>query len=307
MVLGILVVCIPGLMVLQTAEPPPQSSIALTASSTASIESPTDTTAADTVTYEVRRLPQSLIHILHIPAEARFRVTPALAPEMDTLANFAATTGAIAAVNGGFFDPVNHKTTSYVTLNGAIVADPAQNERLVTNPEMIPNLDRILNRSEFRQYQCGQAIRYAIAAHNDSAPEGCQLQTALGAGPRLLPELTSTAEGFVEIVDGEIVRDAIGSAQPNARTAVGITVRGDVVLAMAAQLPEAPLDSGLSLQELADFMKTLEVVDAMNLDGGSSASLYYQDQTYYGRVDEVGNPVQRPVKSVLVVQDLQES
>ena len=301
--LGILLVCLPGFIFLQKADQLPQPSIALMASPTASVGA----SASIAITHEVHRLPRSLIHVLHIPAEARLRVTPALASEVDTLASFVATTGAIAAVNGGFFDPVNQKTTSYVVLNGEIVADPAQNERLVTNPEMIPYLDRILDRSEFRQYQCRQAMRYAIAVHSEPVPEGCQLQTALGAGPRLLPELTLVAEGFAETIDGEIVRDAIGSTQPNARTAVGITDRGDVVLVMSAQLPETPLDSGLSLLEVAEFMKTLGVVDAMNLDGGSSASLYYQGQTYYGRVDELGNPIQRPVKSVLLVTDLEES
>lgn len=43
---------------------------------------------------------------------------------------------------------------------------------------------------------------------------------ASGGGPSLLPELTSVLEGFV---DNANRRDALGSTQPNARTAMGIT------------------------------------------------------------------------------------
>jgi exopolysaccharide biosynthesis protein len=40
----------------------------------------------------------------------------------------------------------------------------------------------------------------------------------------------------------------------------------------------------------------------MNLDGGSSAALYYGGETIYGKVNESGEAVQRPVKSALLVQ-----
>jgi len=296
--------------------PPPeqsaQLSTAATASSTASAASQSfdasvsKSFASQQVSYEVHSLPQSLVHVLHIPAETSVHITPALASGVDTLARFAEAEGTIAVINGGFFDPVNQKTTSYIVIDGAVVADPNQNERLVNNPDLFPYLDRILDRSEFRQYQCGQTIQYAIATHSTPVPTNCQLLTALGAGPQLLPRLSLVEEGFAEIVNGETVRDALGSTQRNARTAVGLTAMGDIVLVMAAQLPEAPLNSGLTLLQLADFMQTLGVTTALNLDGGSSSSLYYQGQTHYGRVDETGNYVQRPVKSVLLVQGLEE-
>jgi exopolysaccharide biosynthesis protein len=59
----------------------------------------------------------------------------------------------------------------------------------------------------------------------------------------------------------------------------------------------------MSLQALADFMKTQDVEKAMNLDGGSSSSLYYKGKTSYGKVDEKGNQLRRLVKSVLLVQE----
>ena len=70
---------------------------------------------------------------------------------------------------------------------------------------------------------------------------------------------------------------------------------------MVAQQPAKPLNSGISLPEITDFLASLGAVKAMNLDGGSSASLHYDGQTIYGRVDKEGIKIQRPVKSVLLV------
>ena len=262
-----------------------------------------------TIRYEQRTLAQSEVHILLIPSESRFLVTPALSPHLNTVEEFAQkhraiaqgeVPKAIAIINGGFFDPNNQKTTSVVVLQGKLVADPRQNERLINNPNLKPYLAKILNRSEFRRYLCGQAIRYDIVLRNAPPPTGCQLINALGGGPQLLPELTLEQEGFVDSANS---RDALGSTQPNARTAVGITGDGSIVLVMVAQKPKAPKNSGISLPALADFLKSLGVQKAMNLDGGSSSSLYYNGKSFYGKVDLDGNFIKRPVKSVLMVQE----
>lgn len=254
------------------------------------------------VQYKSHILPQGIVHTLLIPAQSRFVVTPALS-ELDTLESFAQKHRAIAALNGGFFDPKNHKSTSYVVLQGKLVADPRQNERLMNNSNLAPYLDKILNRTEFRRYLCGQTVRYDIAPHQEPSPAGCRLVDALGGGPGLLPEMTLVQEGFLDVSNGKVIRDALGSSQPNARTAVGITHDGGVVWLMVAQKPEAPTTSGMSLQALADFMKTLGVEKAVNLDGGSSSSLYYKGKTFYGKVEKAGSLVKRPVKSVLLVQE----
>ena len=253
-----------------------------------------------TIRYFDRNLPQSIAHIVLIPVNSKFLVTPALSQKVATVEEFAQKHQAVAILNAGFFDPANQKTTSYVIRQGKLIADPKENERLVNNPNLKSYLGQIFNRTEFRRYLCGQTIRYSIALHSQSPPAGCQLVDAIGAGPRLLPELTLEKEGFV---DNANKRDALGSNQRNARTAVGITRDGSVILVMVAQKPLAPANSGISLPALADLMKTLGADQAMNLDGGSSSSLYYNGKTFYGKVDLEGNSIKRPVKSVLLVQE----
>jgi hypothetical protein len=251
--------------------------------------------------YKTYSLTHSVVHTLLIPAQSSFAVIPALSRGVDTLENFAKQHGAIAVLNGGFFDPTNQKSTSYVVLQGNLAADPKLNERLINNPDLAPYLNQFFNRTEFRRYECGATIRYDITPHNAPVPTDCQLIDALGAGPRLLPELTAQPEAFVDTINSEITRDPLGINQPNARTAIALTHKGDVIWVMVAQKPEAPTDSGMTFAELATFLKTLGVEQAMNLDGGSSSSFYYQGKTHYGKVDSEGYPVQRPVKSVLLV------
>lgn len=252
-----------------------------------------------TIRYESYNLQSSVVHTLSIPPQNQFVVTLALSQKLDQLEKFAQKYQAIAALNGGFFDPVNHKTTSYIVRQGKLIADPRLNERLIHNPNLAPKMQQILNRTEFRRYQCGQTVRYDITPHSEATPTGCQLIDAVGGGPGLLPKLTLQPEAFLDISNGKVIHDALGSLQPNARTAVGITHNGSVVWVMVAQ---SKTTGGMSLAATADFMKSLGIEKAMNLDGGSSSALYYQGKTFYGKMDKQGKAVKRPVKSVLLLQ-----
>lgn len=265
--------------------------------------SQTKSSSSDTgISYEVYERSQQVIHTVTIPHESNYDLVPAVATELKSITEFAKQHEAIAAINGGYFDPVNQKTTSYIVRSGKLVADPRTNERLIDNPDLQPYLGKILNRVELRRYFCQQQARYDIVLHSAPVPNDCILQDALGGGPGLLPLDTSVAEGFIAYQDGEIIRDAIGSNSPNARSAVGITAAGDLILVMAAQRSPLPRNSGISLPDLANFLATLGVTKAMNLDGGSSAALYYRGQTFYGKVDSEGKRIEREIKSVLLVR-----
>jgi exopolysaccharide biosynthesis protein len=255
------------------------------------------------VVYTTYDLGKSLVHTITVASG--FAVELALDSSTATLEQFVAQHRPIAALNGGFFDPQNQQSTSYVIQQRQVVADPRQNARLMENPDLTAYLDKILDRSEFRRYRCGDEptdIQYGIARHHEVVPAGCQLLDSLGAGPQLLPELTLEQEGFTATdTNGSLIRDALGSRQPNARTAIGILPDGSLLWVMAAQKPDMAA-SGLSLPELAAFMQAQGAEAALNLDGGSSSALSYDGQIQYGKLDANGKPVVRPVKSVLLVK-----
>ena len=265
---------------------------------------PAQTAAEQTVaptselTYQAYDLENATVHVVTLPATANLSI--AVADELISVADFARQEEAIALLNAGFFDPQNSKTTSYLIEQGQLVGDPAENERLVGNPNLAPYMDKILNRSEFRVYECGVGVyRYDITRRDAPVPMGCAIESAVGAGPQLLPAETSFEEGFTDFENGERVRDAIGSSGPNARSAIALTADGTILLIMVAQRPDA---LGFALTEVADFAASLGAVKLLNLDGGSSSSLHYNGQTYLGRLDAEGNSIERPVKSVLVVR-----
>jgi exopolysaccharide biosynthesis protein len=127
--------------------------------------------------HKIYELPKATIHTLLIPVESKFKIDIAVSDTLETVEDFAKKTQAVAVINGGFFDPVNSQTTSYIVQQGKVVADPSKNPRLMDNPPLKPYLEKILNRSEFRRYQCDTITKYAIAYHQDPVPENCQLSS----------------------------------------------------------------------------------------------------------------------------------
>ncbi len=245
----------------------------------------------------------SVVHLVTVPPDGAHQLAVAVAEDLRPLADWARDLKAIAAINAGFFDPQNGLTTSFVTLAGEVIADPRQNPRLMENPDLASYREAILNRSEFRIYTCGGQRRHAITPHRAPVPSGCDLTAAVGAGPQLLPVSTGYEEGFLaEDAQGRLVRDTLGSQTPNARSAVGLKADGTVVLAIATQLPTAPTSSGLTLAEFAEVLQQQGVVQALNLDGGSSTGLVWETTAYFGKLDETGAAIERPIKSILWVR-----
>lgn len=248
--------------------------------------------------YDVHTLPDSNVYTLTIPREGNYELGIALASSLTPLTELVSENGAIAGINGGYFDPQNAKTTSFITSRGKLVGDPRLNPRLIGNPKLKPYLKAILNRSEFRHYRCNDGVRYAITFYDAPIPPSCELRDAIGAGPQLLPVLTDETEGFVTKRDGQVVRDAIGVYQKNARTAIAITERGDVLWAMVSQTANG---QGMTLPELAEFLKSQGAIAALNLDGGSSSSFVYEGKAHFGRRDREGNFPQRAILSAVVL------
>jgi hypothetical protein len=256
--------------------------------------SPAPASPAGGVTHTTQSVGKSIAHIVTIQGE--YIVKPVIADDLQTVTQFAQKHQAIAAINGGFFDPKNQQTTSYVVMNQKTIADPKQNPQLTENPQLKQYLRQIFDRSEFRRYDCGGKRTYGIQAHSKPAPSGCQIADAIGGGPQLLPEMQAQREGFT---DPELGRDAIGSQAANARSAIGITKDNHILLVMVAQTQPK---TGVTLSELATLMKSLGAESAMNLDGGSSSAMMYAQKSVIGTVNESGNAnSERAVKSAIVV------
>ena len=170
-------------------------------------------------------------------------------------------------VNAGYFDPENQKSISYVVSDRNTVDDPLVNENLLRNPFLMKNLDKILNRTEFRVVECdNRKFHYEIVPHKSSVDFGCNIITSAQGGPLVYPQLRLEEEAFIVKKDGEVIRESCSVLHKTARTIIGL--KGDDAHILIIT-DEHPMD----MYEVHDYVKSLGWDRAMAFDGGSSTSI----------------------------------
>ena len=172
----------------------------------------------------------------------------------------AETVGAVLAINGDYYGA---RETGYVIRNGVLYRE-----------------DGKVGQEDLVLYQDGSMgiIREEEVTAEELVAQGAWQVWSFG--PALL-------------VDGEInvsATDEVAKAmQNNPRTAIGILGNGDYLMVVSDGRTDE--SQGLSLYELAEFMKSLGAVTAYNLDGGGSSTMVYQGElvnnpTTTGRIKE---------------------
>ena len=196
-------------------------------------------------------------------------------------------------INAGYFDPNNQKTISYIVMDRNTIEDPIMNESLLANSILRRNLDKILNRTEFRIIECHNGKRhYEIVPHKSDVDFGCNIITSAQGGPLVYPQLRLEEEFFIVKKDGEIVRESCSVLHKTARTVIGIK-NGEAHILIITD--ENPMD----LYEVHDYVKKLGWDRAMTFDGGSSTSMNYLNK--YDVVSTKGDGAGRLLKSFMLV------
>ena len=197
-------------------------------------------------------------------------------------------------VNAGFFDPKNSQTISYVVTDRMTSADPIFNKNLLANPFFRKNMNKVLNRSEFRILQCGNKFQYEISPHNAGVEFGCSIVTSAQGGPLIYPELKLEEEGFiVKIDEGEVVRESASVLHKTSRTIIGIKGTDECHILIITD--ENPMD----MYQVRDLCRDLKIDRAMGFDGGSSTSMNYKKSIEV--VSLKGDGAGRMLKSFMVV------
>ena len=157
--------------------------------------------------------------------------------------SIAENANAILAINGDFYGA---QEDGYVIRNGVLYRDTAADDR-----------------EDLVIYQDGS---FAIINENDTTASellDAGAWQVLSFGPALV------TDGTVAVSESEEVGKAMAS---NPRTALGITEDGHYLFVVSdGRTSES---EGLSLYELAEFMQSLGVTTAYNLDGGGSSTMY---------------------------------
>lgn len=199
-------------------------------------------------------------------------------------------------VNAGYFDPKNQKTISYIVNDRVTSEDPLFNENLMSNPLLRRNIDKIINRTEFRIVECDsdRSLRYEITPHKSPVDFGCVIRTSAQGGPLIYPELRLEEEFFVvKNENGEVIRESSSVLHKVARTIIGIKGTDEVHILIFTD--EHPVD----LYEVQSYVKKLGLDRAMAFDGGSSTSMNYLDK--YEVISTKGDGGGRSLKSFMLV------
>lgn len=209
------------------------------------------------------------------------------------------TSGSQLTINTGFFDPKNQKTISYIVNDSQTVEDPIFNENLMGNPVLRKNIQKILNRTEFRVLDCDSKLRYEIAPHNSNVDFICSVVTSAQGGPQLLPELRLEEEFFVvKDEEGNVIRESASVLHKTARTLIGIKnlEKGAQEVHIFIVTNEHPMD----IFEARDLCKKYGLDNAMAFDGGSSTSLNYKKISVIS-TQSTGD-TGRALKSFMIIQ-----
>lgn len=210
-----------------------------------------DNKAISIETYE-RNLTQ--IHVATVAIKGDASIKTALADETygrnvkaKTLTT-AQSVNAVLAVNGDYYGA---RDAGYVIRNGQLLRSDSQDA----------------NQEDLVIYQDGsfEIIREGDITVQELLNKGAV--QVLSFGPALI-------ENSQVAVDSA---DEVGKAMAsNPRTAIGIIDDKHYVLVVSDGRTNE--SKGLSLKELADFMKELKVTTAYNLDGGGSSTMYFNGQ-----------------------------
>jgi hypothetical protein len=225
--------------------------------------------------YEIETANKSRATFIVAPiTKAGVEIRPSVNQKNGPTSQTARSEGAIASVNGGYFNLKDGLSASYVTIDGQKVCDPHENSALMMNPKLQPFMSQILNRSELRFLTDGKGHNaVTIQPHNEKVSPGFSIKHAIQAGPRLLPKITAEEEAFIR-KDGDGDRtDSIGCLKTAARTAVGITADGKAIVLCVSGPKQDEFSSGVTLPQLADLMAKLGCVAALNFDGGTSTTM----------------------------------
>ena len=210
-----------------------------------------DTKSISIETYERNN---TQIHVATVKIKGNASIKTALANEtygrnvVAKTSTTAKSVNAVLAINGDYYGA---RDAGYVVRNGQLLRSESQNA----------------NQEDLVIYKDGS---FGIIKEGDITAQQLVDNGAmqvLSFGPALIEN------GQVAVDSSDEVGKAMAS---NPRTAIGIVDDSTYVLVVSdGRTSES---QGLSLKQLAEFMKELNVTTAYNLDGGGSSSMYFNGQ-----------------------------
>ena len=192
--------------------------------------------------------------------------------------------GALAAVNGGFFSIKDGGSTTYIRAGG-LVSDADTAKKWKKNVNMTGSV--LVDKKGKVSIKNAKPNEWY-----DSHPEYTDV---LVTGPLLLSD-----------EEKKVLPETSLVLNKHPRTAIGISRRNKIVIVTLDGRTDQAV--GMTLSELSDLMISLHCKDAVNLDGGGSTTMWISGKPFNGIVNmpcdnkKFDHEGERPVSDILVIR-----
>jgi len=151
-------------------------------------------------------------------------------------------------------------------------------------------------------------VNGGILSGHGSARVWLLMEMSLGDTLKLLLKLTKSNKKIKEAIGGlpRIIRDGLTSIEKGGkfadvrhpRTGIGFSKDGTKLFLFTVDGRQENYSKGMTLYEMADFMRSIGVYQGMNLDGGGSTTMVVANRVVNRPSDATG---ERPVANALLV------
>jgi len=191
--------------------------------------------------------------------------------------DFALENDALAAINGGFFNMDEGGSATYFELEGSVISRTRDPELKWGISDSIINGAIVINNHFALTIENAQPEIHYMKSDSE--------RSVLVAGPLLLLDKVK-----MQFPDRRFVTDR------HPRSCLCVTETAVVLITIDGRSNEA---AGMNLFEVQEFLSSLACVDAINLDGGGSTTLWMKKD---GVVNKPSDPRgERQVSNVLMV------
>lgn len=204
------------------------------------------------------------VSLLEIPVKSNYRLAFTYEPQRTLTSEQARRNGAVAAINGSFFDMAKHNPICYLRIDGKEVG--------INTPQASDSIHR-------KYYQYG-----SVALHNGRPvifiPDSARL------AERQLPDSNIMTAGPLLIYKGKTMpmrKDKTFVTDRHNRTAIGVKRDGTILLVTVDGRTKE--SEGLSLQDFTKLLRYLGCYNALNMDGGGSTTMYVNGFPHNGIVN----------------------
>ncbi|MCI2228042.1 phosphodiester glycosidase family protein [Polaribacter sp. MSW13] len=197
--------------------------------------------------------------------------------ELKTTSSFAKSKNALAGINGGFFNMDDGGSVTYFEVNDTVISRKRSDELKWAVTDSLMNGAIVLEKDFDIILQPANSEQYYETSKKEAA--------VLITGPLLLLNSKETKLPLMEFVK-----------KRHPRTCLCETKESIIFITIDGRNEHA---EGMNLYETQKFLQNLGCVDAINLDGGGSTTMWTQNKGIINNPSDING--ERPVSNVLLI------